>query len=83
MPKGKKIYEDLSKRYFTKNEQRKKRALEKAQNSEDNPNAPAKINNFYVNKPKFARSLNIYNSVQSKRNISPNDIPQNTIAVLL
>lgn len=62
MPKGKDIYSSLSKKMKDKQE-RKKRAI-----------PPPTINNFAVNKPTYARSLNQHpKPEEKKRVVSPKE----------
>lgn len=58
MPKGKEIYEDLSKKYAERRAARTKRAESKNRDKDGKPIKPATINNFKVNKPTRARSVN-------------------------
>jgi hypothetical protein len=69
MPKGKGIYEDLSKKYSTRREERRKRTEAKSKDKKGNPVKPAVINNFKVNKPQNARSLNFPQVEQKLRKI--------------
>jgi len=73
MPKGKDIYEDLSKKYFER--RRAREALSKAADVDEDgkPIPPAKIDNFRVNKPKMARSLNFQPGEPKRRKISPTE----------
>ena len=73
MPKGKDIYEDLSKKYAERKEARKKRAELKLKDKDGNPVKPATINNFEVNKPLNARSLNFIQGPVKRRKISPTE----------
>lgn len=70
MPKGKDIYEDLSKKYSEKREARRKRMEAKSKDSDGNPIKPAAISNFKVNKPTNARSLNFPQVQPPRRKIS-------------
>lgn len=70
MPKGKKIYEDLSKKYTERREARKRRVEEKARDKDGKPIKPVTINNFKVNKPMMARSLNFSQAPVKLRSIS-------------
>lgn len=70
MPKGKKIYEDLSKNYANRRDARRKRMEEKIKNNNGEPFKPAVINNFKVNKPTMARSLNFSQEPVKLRSIS-------------
>ena len=67
MPKGKKIYEDLSKKYAERKEVRRKRSELKLK---DNDGKPSIINNFKTNKTTFARSLNFSQASPKLRKIS-------------
>ncbi len=70
MPKGKKIYEDLSKKYAERREARMKRLELKAKDKDGNPIKPPTISNFKVNRPLIARSLNFPQGEVKRRMIS-------------
>lgn len=70
MPKGKEIYEDLSKKYAERKEARKKRAESKAKDKSGKPRAVPTVSNFDVNKPTMARSLNFPQGEIKRRVIS-------------
>lgn len=73
MPKGKGIYEDLSKKYAERRAARRKRAESKNRDKDGNPIKPPLINNFKVNKPLNARSLNFPQAPVKRRKISPTE----------
>ena len=69
MPKGKKIYEDLSKKYSERREARRKREADKLKAAKG-PTTPPSVNNFKVNNPQFAKSRNFPAVPEKRRNIS-------------
>jgi len=73
MPKGKDIYEDLSKKYFERRRAREELSRLADVDEDGKPIPPAKVDNFRVNKPKMARSLNFQPGVPKRRNISPKE----------
>jgi len=73
MPKGKKIYDDFSKKYTEKRKAREARRKKKLLGKGGQPKPPAKVNGFLTNKPTIARSLNIQPVPQKKRNIGKNE----------
>ena len=69
MPKGKKIYEDLSKKYAERRRNKENRVKDKTKNREG-PLGSTIVSNFEVNKPTIARSLNFPKVAARRRQIS-------------
>jgi len=70
MPKGKDIYEDLVKGYFNKRKARQELSRQANVDKDGKPIPPPTIDNFRVNKPMMAKSLNAYPDAVKRRKIS-------------